>query len=368
MIFHFITYAFFFFILTNMSAFAAPSVSSTALILYRDSNFHKEDFDPVNPDQSPNGLNIQELEIKLNAEVDLNTQLNVVLVVRPQFESDGTNTEEKWLIEPEEVYAENSRIPLTLLKLGKFKAFVGKHNTLHTHAFTFVYAPLGNTYLLGDEGLNDTGVSAAVTLPTNWLSEITLQHLRGKGENESFKSPRPGDGVSVGHFKNVVDFSNSTSLEIGASLATGANSYRQTTTITGADLTLKWIPTEAEKYNSLVWSTEYLQRRQGQADVEAEIGSGLASWVQYQISQQWAVLYRYDNIKFKNSFDPTAVPNETSFRNSFGIAFSANEFSTIKLEVNQRKGGIKSVSGDETENTFFLQFNLAMDAHAGHNH
>lgn len=367
MIFHIFTYSLLF-ILFSISALAAPSISSTALILYRDSNFHKEDFDPVNPDQSPNGLNIQELEIKLNAEVDLHTELNVVLAVHPKFESDGTNTEETWLIEPEEVYAENNRIPEAQLKLGKFKAFVGKHNTLHTHAFAFVEAPLSNIYLLGDEGLNDTGISATVKLPANWLSELTLQHLRGKGENESFKSPRPGDGVSVGHFKNMVDFSNSTSLEVGASLATGANSFRQTTTVTGADLTLKWIPTEAEKYNSLVWTTEYLQRRQGQADVDTEVGSGLASWVQYQISQQWAVLYRYDDIKFENSFEPTSVPNEKSIRNSFGVAYTASEFSTVKLEVNQRKGGIKSVSGDETENTFFLQFNLAMDAHAGHNH
>lgn len=367
MIFHIITYSLFFTLL-NISALAAPSISSTALILYRDSNFHKEDFAPAKPDQSPNGLNIQELEINLNAEVDLHTELNLVLAIQPYFESDGTSAEEKWLIEPEEIYAENKRIPATQLRIGKFKAFVGKHNKLHTHAYAFVEAPLGNTYLLGDEGLNDTGISATVKLPATWLSEFTLQHLRGKGENESFKSPRPGDGVSVAHFKNSVDLSNSTSLEVGASLATGANSFRQTTTVTGADLTLKWTPTEAEKYNSLVWSTEYLQRRQGQADVETEVGTGLASWIQYQISEQWAVLYRYDDIKFENSFDPAEFPNEKSTRNSLGVAYTASEFSTIKLEVNQRKGGIKSVSGDETENTFFLQFNLAMDAHAGHNH
>ena len=81
MTFHIITYSLFL-ILLNISAFAAPSISSTALILYRDSNFHKEDFDPANPDQTPNGLNIQELEIKLNAEVDPHTELNLVQIGR----------------------------------------------------------------------------------------------------------------------------------------------------------------------------------------------------------------------------------------------------------------------------------------------
>lgn len=357
----------FLFIIFAAPVFSAPSVGSTALILYRDSNFHKEDMDPTNPDPSPNGLNIQELEIKLSADVDLYTELNLVLSVHPYAESDGTQIEEKWLIEPEEVYAENNRISFVQLKLGKFKAFIGKHNTLHTHAFVFVEEPLGNTYLLGEEGLNDTGASASIKLPTTWASDLTLQYLRGKGENESFKSPRPGDGVSIGHLKNLLDLSHATSLELGVSAAIGANSFRKSTTLSGADVTLRWTPTEAEKYNSLFWTTEYLQRRQEQPDVATEVGSGFASWVQYQISQQWATVYRYDNIKFENSFDPS-WSNEILTRNSFGIAYTASEFSTVKVEINQRKGGLKSVSGEETENTFFLQFNLTMDAHAGHDH
>lgn len=350
------------------SATAAPSVGGSALFLFQDSNFHKEDTNPASPDESPNGLSIQELELKLNAEVDLNTELNFVFSIHSHYESDGAAIEETWKFEPEEVFAENKSFSSVLLKVGKFKALLGKHNTLHTHAFPFVDATLIHRYLLGDEGLNDIGVSTTVRLPLSWQSEITLHYLRGKGENEQFNSPRPGDGVGLTHWKNSVNLSHATSLELGASLASGTNSFRRTTSITGADLTLKWIPTESDKNYALTWSTEYLSQRQQSDMVDDEIGSGLASWVQYQISPIWSALYRYDSLIFENSLDPAQMPNERWNRNSIGAVYTISEFSLIKLQISRRHGGIKGPTGDDTENSFFLQMNLTMDSHSGHSH
>lgn len=344
----------------------SPNVNATALFLYRNSNFHKEDADPANLDTNPNGLAIQEAELQFYSGVDPYTRLNLLLAVHPSLESDGNKIEEKWIIEPEEAFAESSALPATNLKIGKFKAFLGKHNTLHTHAYTFVEAPLANTQLLGDEGLNDVGISAAVLLPTSWFSEVTFQFLRGKGENEQFNSANPNDGVGVTHWKNLFDIDDATTLELGASYANGANSYRKTTLLTGADVTLKWRPTAGGKYKSVTWATEYLGRTQRQADVDDETAGGLASWIQYQFAMQWAALYRYDDLTFKNSFDTTKSPNETSTRHSVGLVFSASEFSALKLEFNQRKGGVRNIYNEDTENTVFLQFNLTMGAHPTH--
>lgn len=345
---------------------SSPNVSANALFLYRNSNFHKEDADPANLDSAPNGINIQEAELQFYSDVDPYTRLSLLLSIAPSLESDGTNIEEKWGIEPEEAFAESNIIPNVTLKIGKFKAFMGKHNILHTHAYPFIEAPLANIKLLGDEGLNDAGLSAAVLVPTTWFNELTLQYLRGQGENDEFKSPSPGSSVELVHWKNLFDLSEALTMEVGGSYAQGENSFRKKTTLTGADLTFKWRPSEGGRYQSLLWTIEYLGRTQSQDGVDDEKGNGLASWLQYQFAERWSALYRYDTLTIKDTFDLTGLPNDTWKRNSIGLQYRASEFSSFKLEMDQRTGGLTAANGDEIENSIFLQANFTIGAHPAH--
>jgi hypothetical protein len=345
-----------------------PNISANALFLYRNSNFHKEDTDVVNPDQERNGFNLQEAELQFYSDVDPYTRMSLLLSIHPSYEANAGQVEESWVIEPEEGYFESNAISGTTLKIGKLKAAMGKHNTLHTHAYNFIDAPLANVNLLGDEGLNDVGISGAALLPTSWFSEITFQYLRGEGENTEFNSPSPSDGVGLIHWKNLFDLSDDLTLELGGSYAGGANSFSGDTTLTGADLTFKWRPTDGGKYESVAWATEYLSRTQSQTGVSDEVGSGLATWVQYQFAERWSALYRYDNLEIKNSFDPANLPNETWKRNSVGLVFKPSEFSSYKFEYNQRTGGTVSPTGETTENTIYLQANLTMGAHPAHSY
>jgi hypothetical protein len=345
-----------------------PNMSANTLFLYRNSNFHKEDTDVLNPDQNRNGFNVQEAELQFYSDVDPYTHLNLLLSVHPEYESTGTAIEEKWILEPEEGYVESNAVSDVTLKLGKFKAALGKHNTLHAHAYPFVEAPLANVNLLGEEGLNDVGASAAALLPAPWFSEMTFQYLRGEGENAEFNSPTPGDGVGLVHWKNLLDMNEALTLEIGASYATGANSLGGTTNITGADLTFKWRPTEGGKYRSLVWGTEYLGRTQSRSGMTDETTGGIASWIQYQFAERWAGLYRYDTLKVENTFDAVNLPDETSQRSSVGLSYMPSEFSSYKLEFDQRTGGVPSSTGETTENSVFLQANFTIGAHPAHSY
>lgn len=349
-------------------AINTPNVSADVLFLYRNSNFHKEDVDSSNVDQDRNGLNLREAELQFYSDVDPYSRLNVVLSVHPEYEASGTKVEEKWKIEPEEVFAESTALPSTTLKVGKFKAALGKHNLLHTHGFPFIDAPLANTNLLGKEGLNDNGVSAAVLLPLSWFSEITLQFIRGEGENEEFNSPSPSDGVPVTHWKNMFEPWEGLTLEIGASHASGSNTYRQTTTLTSGDLTLKWRPAAGGRYQSWTWSTEYLSRNQQQQGSPDEKGAGVSSWTRYQFAERWAALYRYDNLIIKDTFDSTNLPNDTWERSSLGLAFMPSEFSSFKIETGQRRGGKRSASDDDIERTVLLQANFLIGSHPSHSY
>lgn len=367
-------YIFFLFLsLIGLSAFAdnslkSPNVSANALFLYRNSNFHKYDTDITNPDQERNGFNLQEAELQFYSDVDPYTRLSLLLSIHSEYETDGITAKENWTIEPEEAFAESNALPNVTFKLGKFKASMGKHNQLHTHAYPFIESPLINQKLLGDEGLNDVGASAAIFLPTPWFSELTLQYLRGEGENEQFNSPTPGDAVGLAHWKNLIDLNDDLTMEMGGSYAQGNNSFHKNTSLLGADLTFKWRPSEGGRYKSLIWSTEYLARTQSQSGVPNEKGSGFTSWLQYQFAERWAALYRYDDLVIKNTFDTTNLPNDTWTRHSLALVYMPSEFSSFKVEYDQRDGGTVNASNETTEKAMFLQANFTIGAHPAHSY
>ncbi|MBN8536676.1 MAG: hypothetical protein J0M15_06460 [Deltaproteobacteria bacterium] len=370
---HFRIICLFLFVVTSIFSFeglclTAPNISANALFLYRNSNFHRDDVNVITPDQTPNGLNVPETEIQFYSDVDPYTRLSLLLSIAPKYTTDGTKVSEEWGLEPEEAFAESNLIPDLTFKMGKFKAAMGKHNVLHTHAFPMIEAPLANSKLLGDEGLTDVGISAAILIPSPWFNELTLQFIRGKGENEEFSSPSPGGGVGIAHWKNLMDLSDDLTLELGASLAQGGNSFGQTTSVTGADLTFKWRPSVGGKYQSVFWTTEYLSRNQSQATIPDEKGTGLATWIQYQFAEKWAGVYRYDNLNIKNTFDETNLPNDTWERHSFGFVYSPSEFSSYRLEYDQRVGGTPNNNNETTEKTIFIQANFTIGAHPTHSY
>lgn len=347
-----------FFILFSSQAFAitTPSVSANTLFLYRNSNFHKENQDVVNPDQEPNGLDLREAELQFYSDVDPYTRLNILMSIGSEYTSDGTKVSQSWGIEPEEVFAESNAVDGVTFKIGKFKAAMGKHNALHTHAFMFIDAPLANKALLGDEGLNDNGVSAAMLIPTSWFNELTIQYLKGKGENDEFSSPSPASGVGLVHWKNLFDLTDDLTMEAGLSYAKGDNSFLEQTILSGADLTFKWRPSVGGKYTSLIWTTEYLTRQMQQPGVTDDTRKGLASWMQYQFAEHWSVSYRYDNL----------VELNTTERNSLGFNYSPSEFASYRLEYNQARGPIANADNDNTEKTVLLQANFTIGAHPAH--
>lgn len=361
------------FILMLGAAFSAwgndlktPDINANTLFLYRNSNYHKENTNTTTPDQERNGLSLQEAELQFYSDVDPYTRLNLLLSIHSSYKASGGSVEEKWQIEPEEAFVESNAVQDLTLKIGKFKAYMGKHNTLHTHAYNFIDAPLANVSLLGDEGLNDVGVSGAYLLPTSWFSELTLQYLRGEAENSEFNSPTPGDGVGLVHWKNLTDLSDSLTMEIGASYASGANSVNGNTDLTGGDLTFKWRPSEGGLYHSLLWSTEYLSRHETQNAVPDETSYGWASWVQYQFAERWAALYRYDDLNVSNSFSPTDLANGFMRRNSAGLVYMPSEFASYKFEYDQRNGGVAGPNGGHTENKIYLQANFTIGSHPAH--
>ena len=304
-----------------------------------------------------NGLSLQEAEIQFTSDVD--PYLRAVALFSLAQEASASKV--SFGIDPEEVFLETIFLPSVTLRAGKFKMALGKHNQLHSHAFPFLDSPLILQQLLGDEGLNEVGVSAAALLPLPWYSELVFQGF-SLSNQDLYASPRSGDWGGLVHFKNLWDLSDDFTMELGASGTGAKNISDQTASVLGGDLTFKWRPAVGGKYQALIWSTEYLNGyRPGKVDSTTgeslERLGGVAAWIQYQFAERWWVQGRYEYIGA-----PHAAALMTENKQSALIGFFPSEFSGFRLQYDRH-----TVQNQErADHRVALQYNVSIGAHPAH--
>lgn len=328
-----------------------PDIGVNALFLYENSN-RGEDAGAA----QRNGLGLQEAEIQFTSDVDPYWRFVSTFSLHQEVDDSSTPAEREYVFEAEEAFAETIALPRLTFRIGKFKTAMGKQNQIHTHALAFIDNPLQNTVLLGDEGLNDLGVSVAGLLPTPWFSELTLQGLSGQGEGLDYFQPATSNSyVGLLHWKNLIDLTDDLTSEIGASAASGKNQAASSTQLYGADITFKWRATAEQ---ALIWSTELLRRDYNQAT--SEVGQGFASWVQVQFTRRWWAQARAEYLEIKDPADTTtAAPYQR--KQSALIAFVPSEFSGLRLQYDHLND-----SGPKDEHKVMLQFNYSIGAHPAH--
>ncbi len=328
-----------------------PDIGVNALFLYQNSNRGR---DAGSVDR--NGLGLQEAELQFTSDVDPYWRFVGTLSLHQEVDDSTTPVEREYVLEAEEAFAETIALPVVTLRVGKFKAALGKQNQIHTHALAFVDFPLQNTVLLGEEGLNDLGISGAALLPTPWFSELTLQGLSGQGEGLEYFQPTTANSfVGLAHWKNLIDLSDDLTSELGLSAVTGKNQSASSTQFYGADLTFKW---RATANQALIWSTEYLQRDLN-ADTH-EVGQGVSTWVQLQFDRRWWVQARSEYLQINDpSTSTTAATHQR--KQSALLAFVPSEFSGIRLQYDHLND-----SGPKDEHKILLQYNASIGAHPAH--
>lgn len=233
----------------------------------------------------------------------------------------------------EEIYAQVVRgLPLDLqLKAGKYLLGFGKINTIHPHAWSFIYRPLYQQIYFGHEGFNDIGFDVSFILPTSDLyttldlgifkgDALVQDHHHeeeheGEEENEHMETDRGNSPVFVGRlgtFLSLGDFSN---LEFGLSSSYGVYSRMDfytsgDTTATpdnraltyfygGLDLKYKYRP---DSYTSLtiqgeaLWNNrEVLRKDELDLDSQEDISTfGAFIYIDYQFNRIFSVGAKYD--------------------------------------------------------------------------
>jgi hypothetical protein len=310
----------------------------------------------------PYGLQFDEAEISLISVVDPYWTFvsNIVFV------GDGT-------VDPEEVWVRSTNIPGIQLKLGKIRGTFGKHGLLHTHAFPFIQAPIVMANTIGNEGFKDAGMEAAWLTPLPWFSELTggvYQAIATDADHPlDFGSTRHDNVPYLGHFKNLFDVNDATTLELGQSVlqARGVDGNRHAAY--GADVTLRNVPARNSNRRGWILQSEYLQKgSSGSGAYTREADGGYASF-QYRLSQVWWMGVRGEQAR--NSFTDflvdgagNPIPGKVN-RVSANIAWVPSEFSFVRLEYSHAKadGGINPI-----DDRLAVQMSYTIGYHPAHSY
>ena len=328
-----------------------PDTSLVGSLLYRNSNRGNN-----LSDSNPNGFSLDEAELQLAADVDPYLRANTIFSAHRE---SG-----KWIFAPEEAYVETLSLALATIKLGKFKSAFGKYNIVHTHALPFIDGQLISKALLGDDGMNGEGLSAAILLPANWYSEVFLQAINAN--TDPFKSASANATIEVIHLKNLWDLSDELTLEWGLSGADGPNNIiDKHTSFYSSDLTFKWRPVRGGKYSAFVWSSEFVSGNKninsdGTDNLLGVKTQGGYSFIQWQTSQRWWLQLRTEYVE---TSDSTANTKSFQRKNSFLLAYLPTEFSGLRLQYDQLVD-----QGEKSENRLMLQLNFSIGAHPAHSY
>ena len=320
-----------------------PSISVNVLMLERAGNKGHSAIS-----ENPNGFQFQEIETRFTSNIDTYFRGDVVLAVEKE---DG-----EFIVEPEEAFVETLSLPGFTVKAGKFYALFGRHNHLHTHSFPFIDKPLTNEILLGEEGLNETGLAVSYLVPTPWYFEVVGQGFSATNEI-LFKSSTQDDIAGILFIKNLWDLSDAATFEFDLGYGNGKNSFDGTTHLYNASVTYKRRPIKKSTNYSFSWTTEFLQSYRENATEDVRVG-GISSWVQWQFARRWWLQGRGEYLGLPK-------PNTGIARKySALVGFVMTETSALRLQYDN----INQSSEEKDEYRVSLQLNISLGTHPAHNY
>lgn len=205
-------------------------------------------------------------------------------------------------VEIEEIYATFLRgLPFALnARIGKYRAEFGKLNSVHPHAWPFISQPLSLERFIGEEGLNDMGISISGVIPTGEkvYTKLTFDVLKGdaigtidrESGNMSGGIGLTGDGnenyyANSGRLMTFLPVGANSDLEFGISGLTGIHDphYKYRFYYGNLDFKYKWKP---NSYKSLILQGELLLNKR-----KFHLPNELSRYNSQTVSSQGGYLY-----------------------------------------------------------------------------
>ena len=243
-----------------------------------------------------------------------------------------------------------------LVKAGKLRGAFGKVNTLHNHVLPWADRPLVTTNLVGgEEGISDSGMSVSRLILNPWFFlEATGEVYQGS--SEVFQTFQRSDFTYVGRLRGYQDLTESSNVDMGASIAYGHNDAGPNfaTRLVGLDATFRYRPLRRAIYRQLLARTELVwsRREQEPAQVSA-FGFYVAG--DYQFARRWFGGARYDYSE--RMFDSSLRDKGASLL----LTYWPSEFSQLRGQYRRTR-----YAEGETANELLFQLLFSIGAHGAH--
>lgn len=291
-------------------------------------------------------------------------------VVDPYARADiFTAVEGEGGVELEEAYLTWFHLPRDMaVKVGKFKASLGKFNLTHRPETSFADRPLVHEAFFGEEGLASVGGSLSWHVPNPWLFinlDAEALTMPEAGETPAFDAAEREDLLYIGRLSAYYDLSESFNVTLGASFASGtaglvlagedSSPITLRSEVYGPDITFRWKDPRRAIYRSFLWQTEVLWNRRENSPSSSLTRMGFFSHLEYQFSRRWRIGGRYDWSEF-----PAADTSHESGGLLY-LTFTPSEFSLISLQGKRIEG-----AGGSAQTLGFLKVTFNIGPHGAH--
>ncbi len=316
--------------------------------------FNKNGFNP----DTRNGFDYRVLGLHFQSSLDPFSFIKAVV----EFSPDG--------FELAEVYATWSNLlPNVSVTAGKFRQQFGVVNRWHDHALDQYDYPLALTTILGEDGIQQTGVSFQWLMPSLWADANTFYLQVTNGANDQlFAGSQFSFPAVLARLTTYYDLSENTYLDFGLSGMTGQNNLRgydsegnivkeqqRTTNLAGMDLTLFWEPANRAHYHSFLWRSElyYADKQLSGPDHIKALGG--YSYIEYKLNERFQAGVRYDYTQ------PFELKNDRRYISQLVpyITWWQSHWARFRLQLNHKNG-----SGfAQADNVLLLQLTWAAGPH-----
>ena len=286
-------------------------------------------------------LQVREVEVAFSSAIDPYATANVFLSLE-----DGH-------LHAEEAYAAFPGLPGGwTMKLGKFYADFGKQNAMHTHTWFQADQPLALRTMLGDEGLNDVGVSFSHLLPTPWMSDLTFEVTGAR--NDALFGGKRSDLSYLAAWRSFWDLTDNSSLEAQVSAAGGKNVTGHTTGLGNLAVTYRYKPLASGTRASFLWRTELIRENYRGLDGLSR-STGAFSYVDWQFTRGWFAGLRADYAEHPQA------PWLHDKGGALTLTYFPSEFQKFRLQlerVNYADVGLR--------NALVFEYGFAIGPHGAH--
>ena len=309
----------------------------------------------------------------------------------------------------EEIFAQVVRgLPLDIqIKAGKYLLGFGNINTVHPHAWSFIYRPLFQQIYFGDEGFNDIGFDLSFILPTgNIFTILDLGVFKGDAlsvnhshehehENEEthYEMDRGNSPIFVGRLGSFVSLDDFNNIEIGVNGSYGVHNKADFMTeidsdsvpdnralkyfYSGIDLKYKYRPdsyTALTVQGEVLWNyRDVLRKNELDLDSEEQINTfGAFIYFDYRFNRIFSIGLKYDftygiigdELNF-NTLANDDINKTTGLEGWLGY-YPIEETLALRLGVQHLMFNYSGGAKRDDETTINLQLIFSLGPHKAH--